>query len=434
MTSLQDVNFFDPAVNKCPYPAHQTLRDEAPMWQDPTPGMWVVSRYDDILEILANPTLFTNRVGSAAGRTEKAVRPTDPEELAKFEAAQEEAREIAEAYEQRGWAPVATLDALDAPEHLQLRRMFSDAFRPARIKELDPFVESLAHRLIDKVIDQGHAEWVQDFAVPLPLYTIGKQMGVPEEDMPRIKAWTDAWVQRLGLMQTHEERMWSVNQEIEAQHYFQPIFDRLREEPNDTLLSDLVNKPIPEWGRTLTDAELHSEMMADFFVGGSETTTSALASGIVMLVEQDGLWDALVADPEKHLPIFIEEVIRLEGPVQAMLRETSEDTEIHGVKIPAGSIVSLRFGAANRDERRYDRCPNEVDLERDRPRSHLGYGSGPHVCMGAALARRELYFGFKAVIERFESIRLAEDNAFEYQPSYFLRGLKALNVEFTPRG
>ena len=434
MTSLQDVNFFDPAINKCPYPAHKTLRDEAPMWQDPTTGMWVVSRYDDILEILANPTLFTNRVGSAAGRTEKAVRPTDPEELAKFEAAQEEAREIAEAYETRGWTPVATLDALDAPEHLQLRRMFSDAFRPARIKELDPFVESLAHRLIDKVIDQGHAEWVQDFAVPLPLYTIGKQMGVPEEDMPRIKAWTDAWVQRLGLMQTHEERMWSVNQEIEAQQYFQPIFERLRKEPNDTLLSDLVNKEIPEWGRTLTDAELHSEMMADFFVGGSETTTSALASGIVMLVEQEGLWDALVADPEKHLPVFIEEVIRLEGPVQAMLRETSEDTEIHGVKIPAGSIVSLRFGAANRDERRYEKCPNEVDLERDRPRSHLGYGSGPHVCMGAALARRELYFGFKAVIERFESIRLAEDNAFEYHPSYFLRGLKALNVEFTPRG
>ena len=103
--------------------------------------------------------------------------------------------------------------------------------------------------------------------------------------MPRIKAWTDAWVQRLGLMQTFEERIWSAREEIEAQHYFQPIFERLRVQPEDTLLSDLVNSEIPEWGRPLTDDELHAEMMADLFVGGSETTTNALAGGVRMLIE-----------------------------------------------------------------------------------------------------------------------------------------------------
>ena len=432
MTSAPDVSFFDPQVNKCPYPAHQVLRDEAPVWQDPTTGMYVITRYEDVKAILKDPDVYTNRVGSAAGMTEKAVRPTDPAELAKFEAAEEEARVIAEAYETRGWQPVATLDAMDAPVHMQLRRMFSHAFRPARIAELDPYVESLAHRLIDGFIDQGRVDWVEGFAVPLPLYTIGKQMGVPEEDMPRIKKWTDAWVQRLGLMQTPEERLWSVNQEIEAQQYFQPIFERLREQPEDTLLSDLVNKPIPEWGRTLNDNELHSEMMADFFVGGSETTTSALASGMVMLVERPDVWDRLVSDPEAHLPAFVEEVVRLEGPVQTLLRETSQDVVLHGVEIPAGSVVSLRFGAANRDEREYE-CPAELDLDRPRPKGHLGYGLGAHVCMGAPLARRELYFGFRTVLERFERIWLSEDNSFDYQPSYFLRGLKALHVEFTPR-
>jgi cytochrome P450 len=173
-------------------------------------------------------------------------------------------------------------------------------------------------------------------------------------------------------------------------------------------------------------------MMADFFVGGSETTTNALAAGIVMLVERPDVFQALKDDPETHLPTFAEEVVRLEGPVQAMLRETSEDVTLHGVDIPAGSIVSLRFGAANRDERYYKSRAAEVDLHREKPRSHLGYGGGVHVCLGASLARREIYYGFKAVISRFDSIRLQERNTFDYNPSYFLRGLKELWVEFTP--
>jgi len=432
--SVNEISFFDPEVNKCPYAAHQRLRDEAPVWIDPATGMYVLTRYDDIRDVLADPKVFTNRVGSAAGMTEKAVRPSDPEQAAEFDKEAAHARELAALYEQEGWPTVPTLDALDAPEHLQLRRMFSDAFRPARISALDPFVEALASKLMDEFIDAGECEWVSAFAVPLPLYTIGKQMGVPEADMPRIKEWTDAWVQRLGLMQTPEERLWSARKEIEAQHYFQPIFERLREHPEDTLLSDLVNKEIPEWGRKLNDNELHSEMMADFFVGGSETTTNALAAGMVMLVERPDVFAALKADTDKYLPTFIEEVVRLEGPVQAMLRETSEDVTLHGVHIPAGSIVSLRFGAANRDERYYRETAAQIDLERTKPRTHLAFGAGPHVCLGAPLARRELYYGFKAVVERMESIRLPEKNTYDYHPSYFLRGLKQLWVEFTPVG
>ena len=430
--TASEISFFDPETNKCPYPAHQKLRDEAPLWLDPTTGMYVLTRYEDLRAVLAEPKIYTNRVGSAAGMTEKAVRPSDPEMAAAFDKAAAHGQELAALYENEGWTPVATLDALDAPEHLQLRRMFSDAFRPARISQLDPVVEALANRLMDDFIDKGECEWVSAYAVPLPLYTIGKQMGVPEADMPRIKGWTDAWVQRLGLMQTPEERMWSARKEIEAQQYFQPIFERLRVHPEDSLLSDLVNKPIPEWNRTLNDNELHSEMMADFFVGGSETTTNALAAGMVMLVERPDVWAALKSDPEKYLPTFIEEVVRLEGPVQALLRETSEDVTLHGVDIPAGSIISLRFGAANRDERHFTERVNEIDLEREKPRGHLGYGGGVHVCLGAALARRELYYGFKTVVERIESIRLAEKNTFDHNPNYFLRGLKDLWVEFTP--
>ena len=108
-------------------------------------------------------------------------------------------------YEEKGWLPAPTLDALDEPKHMQMRRLFDHAFRPSAVKELDPYVEELAYRLIDDFIDDGRCEWVTAFAIPLPLYVIGRQMGVPDEDMPQIKAWTDAWIQRMGLMQTPEE-------------------------------------------------------------------------------------------------------------------------------------------------------------------------------------------------------------------------------------
>lgn len=433
MTTADEVNFFDPETNRCPYPAYQLLRDQAPVWKDPQTGMFVLTRYEDIRTVLLDPERFTNRVGSAAGMTEKAVRPDDPEEAARMDAEAEWNRRIQAVYEDDGWVTVPTLDALDPPKHMELRHMFDQAFRPGRISELDPFVEDLANRLFDDIMSERRCDWVQALAIPLPLYTIGKQMGVPEEDMPKIKAWTDAWVQRLGLMQTPEERLWSARKEVEAQQYFQPIFERLRRHPEDTLLSDLVNNEVPEWGRTLTDNELHSEMMADFFVGGSETTTNALAAGLVALVEDPGLWERLCADPERLLPVFVEEVIRTEGPVQGLLRETAVDVEMHGVTMPAGSVVNLRFAAGNRDERHFP-CPAAIDLDRERPKTHLAFGLGGHFCLGAPLARREMYYGFKVLIERVESVRFVDGaNDFDYHPNYFLRGLKALHVELTPR-
>jgi cytochrome P450 len=121
-------------------------------------------------------------------------------------------------YEQRGWPPAPTLAGRDEPEHRQMRALFDHAFRPSRIKAMDPFIEELADRLVDDFIDDGRCDWVRQFAVPLPLIVIGKQMGAPEDDIWRIKAWTDAWVQRLGMMQTEEQAIWSTEMEIEAQH------------------------------------------------------------------------------------------------------------------------------------------------------------------------------------------------------------------------
>jgi cytochrome P450 len=431
--SAPEVNFFDRDTNDCPYDAYSVLRDQAPVWKDPLTGMYVVTRYEDVREILADTERFSNQVSGAATFSKDVIEPEDSERAEALLKAMEEDREIQRLYEQEGWPPVPTMDALDDPQHFQLRRAFEAPFRPAGITALEPYLEALADRLVDSFIDRGHCEFVSEFAVPLPLFAIGRQMGLSEEDMLRIKPWTDAFVKRLGLMQTTEERLWSAQQEIQFQHFFKPIYDRLRREPDGSLLSELVNKEIPEWGRSLSDAELHSELMIDFMVGGAETTTNALSGGIVLLLRDPTIHQRLISDVESRLPTFIEEVLRLESPVQSLLRQNIVAMELRGVSIPAGSVINLRYSAANRDERQFA-CPDSVNLDRRRPRSHLAFGAGAHHCLGAPLARRELHYGFKAILERLEDLRFTSGaENLSYQPNYFLRSLNELHIQFTAR-
>ena len=417
---LEDINLLDQSLQNCPYHAYQKLREEAPVWHDPTTGFYVVSRFEDLRGMLLNPASFANGMSGGQGGSRERLNA-------------ERAQRMHNLYKEKGWVPAPTLAGRDDPNHKQMRAMFNEAFKPKKINAMDPFVRDTAYRLIDAFVDEGKCDWVQQYAVPLPLIVIGHQMGVPESDIWKIKAWTDAWVQRLGMMQTEDEERWSVEMEIEAQHYFQPIFERLRKTPDDTLLSDMVNREIPEWGRTLNDNELHAEMMADTFVGGSETTTNAISYGMKLLIENPDVWVQLKADPDQYMRTFCEEVVRLEGPVQGLFRIAAEDIELHGVSIPKGSMINIRYAAANRDEREFE-CPEKLDLERQKPGRHLGFGSGIHHCIGAPLARRELFWAFRALVDRVDDMQFAADmNSFEVAPNFSLRALQELHIEFTAK-
>jgi len=414
----EDVNFLDADVQNCPYHAYDVLREQAPVWKDPVTGMYVITRFADLRDILLDTKAFTSEMYQRKGGARSHLDT-------------ERAKRMQNLYRENGWLPAPTLAGRDDPNHKQMRAMFNEAFRPKKINGMDAFVEATATKLIEAFIGDGHCDWVKQMAVPLPLIVIGAQMGVPEQDIWQIKAWTDAWVQRLGMMQTEEQERWSVEMEIEAQHYFQRIFERLRRAPDDTLLSELVNREIPEWGRTLNDNELHAEMMADTFVGGSETTTNAIGYGVKLLIDNPPVWRALKDNPDKHLRTFIEEVVRLESPVQGLFRTATRDIELHGVTIPQGATINVRYAAANRDGREFD-CPHEIDLERSKPGRHLGFGSGVHHCLGAPLARREMYWAFKVLIDRVGEMRFAPDkNDFTVAPNFALRALQCLHIEFT---
>jgi len=414
--NVAEVDLMDVEIQECPYPAYKTLREEAPIYRDELTGFYVLTRYEDLREVLKDPATFSN------------LRPRGPDHIPP-----ERVQMIAKLFREKGWLPAPTLSGRDNPEHKQMRALFDHTFRASRIKLMDPYVRDLSYQLVDAFIADGHCDWVRQFAVPMPLIIIGKQMGAPEKDIWRIKAWTDAWVKRLGLMQTDAEAIWSAEMEIEQQHYFQPIFEQLRREPNDTLLSELVNREIPEWGRKLNDNELHAEMTADTFVGGSETTTNALSAGIMLLAQNPDCFTLLKSDPERYLRTFIEEVIRLEGPVQGLQRFTTCDVSFHGVTIPKGSVINVRYAAANRDPAHFP-DPDRIDLERKNAATHLGFGSGVHHCLGAPLARRELWWGFTAFLERIEDFRLAPGkNHLRHVPNFYLRCLKELHIEFTPK-
>jgi cytochrome P450 len=413
-----EVDLTDNNIQQCPYTAYKTLRDESPVYQDPKTGFFIVTRYEYVRELLLDTENFSSSFGAAAQKAESNINS-------------EQVKKGVELFQKKGWVPSPTLAGRDNPNHKEMRSIFDKAFRPSKIKELDSVVENTAYDLIDSFIDDGHCDWVKQFSIPLPLKIIGVQMGIKnEEDLWKIKISTDAFFHRIGMMLTKEEELEAIEREIEGQHYFQPIFERLRKEPDESLLSELVNTVIEEWGRPLNDNELHAEMMADTFVGGSETTTNALSAGIRLLIENPDTWIKLKSDPDKYLKVFVEEVLRLESPVQSLMRTTACDINFHGVEMPKGSVVNVRYAAANRDERAFEN-PDKIDLERKKAGSHMAFGSGIHHCLGAPLARRELWWGFKAVTDRFKNMRFTENkNDFKHHPHYLLRALKELHIEF----
>lgn len=416
-SARKDITLLDADIIECPYPAYAWMREEAPAYLDPTAGCYVVTRYDDVRRILLDAETF-----SSEGYIKK-VRE---------QALGDRAARIQKIYAEKGWEPSYALGFIDDPRHKDVRAIFDKAFRASRIRDLNPFIEETCYGLVDGFAGEGGCNIVERYASPLPLMVTAKQTGVPLEEFGKIRIWIDAFIRRFGLMLPEEEERECVELIIEAQHYLMGIIERLRGNPDETILSDIVNTPMSD-GKMLSDNELLTHLLDDIFVGGSETTTSAIASGVHLLCENAAWYDRLKADPDKYLRPFVEEVLRLEAPVQGLFRVARRDVDLHGVAIPAGAVLNIRYAAANRDPRQFD-CPEALDLDRKSPGSHMSFGSGIHHCPGASLARSELTYSFRALLDRLDNIRLAPGkNDFEHTQSFMLRGLNALHIEFDKR-
>ena len=404
---LATLDFFSAEVQECPFQIYRQLQDEAPVWQMPGTNVFVVTRYSDIRDIIRDPARFSSSFGALlnAGSSNKEV----------------------DAIYGQGYEMVETLLTQDPPRHRVYRNLVNKVFSNKRIEGMRDYIQSITDELIDAWINDGEVDLMNRLCVPLPIYVIADQLGVPRAELPLIKKWSDASASRLGRLADAEQQIQNAKDIVEFQHYFADLIDRMRESPEDNIISDLANNTIDE-GRLLTKPEALG-MIQQILVAGNETSTAGIAGGVVLLIENPDEQTKLRNNPDL-IPGAVEEILRLETPTSGMWRTATEDTEVGGVPIPKGAFLMVRFAAGNRDESVFS-CGHEMKVDRDNASNHLAFGQGTHFCLGAQLARSEMQIALGSLLARTDNWGLVEGkNTLTHNPNVLLRGLKDLYISF----
>ncbi|CAN5687779.1 MAG: cytochrome P450 [Ilumatobacteraceae bacterium] len=408
--TVDDVDLFDPATQEDWYPTYDLLREQAPIWRMPGTDTYVLTRYEDVNHVLR--------------RTETFLRGADERTPGRGMSAR-----TAAIYAEQGWPRMAPL-AVDPPVHRRYREIADPFFSVQGAEQQRALITGIVDELLDGVAGRGEMEYVVDVAIPLPVRVITTMMGFRTEDIPQLKVWSEAWVLPFRGQLTEEEEVYAGKKGVEFQHHIHDTVRGKREHPDDSVISFFANDARFKGERPLTDAEIIG--MADhLYIGGNETTTFALTSGLWLLLADPDVHAAVLAD-RSRIRNFVEEVLRLESPTMGMVRHTAKDTEIAGVPIPKGSSIHLRYAAANRDPRMFER-PAELDLERRNASKHMAFSIGETHCPGAGLSRLEQNIALERILDRLPNLHLARGrNDFTHHPNVTLRAMKQLWVEFDP--
>ena len=314
----------------------------------------------------------------------------------------------------------------DGEDHRRLRSLVQQAFTPRRVASLRPRVQALADGLLDGVVERGSMDLVAEFAFPLPTSVILEMLGVPGEDRERFRAWTNALISPVLDEAAAQEAYAQLTQFTD---YLRQLFEARRRTPRDDLLSALL--AAEEAGDRLSETELFGTMVL-LIVAGHETTVNLIANSVLALDrhprQRRGLERALERGDPEAMPRAVEELLRYDGSVErALVRWAAEDVTIGGHTIPRGDGVILILGSADHDPERFDH-PDELDLQRH-PNPHLGFGKGPHYCLGAPLARLEADVAISTLLRRLPGLRVAlRDDELRYRALPMFKALESLPV------
>jgi len=403
----------DPAVQQCPYELYRSLRTTAPLYQMPSTGFHLVTSYPLAREVIRAPDQYLSSVSPMALADDGIPQ------------------EIVDIYESGGWLPLASCSTSDPPQHTRVRGFLEKLFTAERVRAATPMIDEIAATLLEDLADKTEIEFVRDFAHPLPMMVIADLLGVPRSDIAQFKVWSDAIVEPFSMMASPERRVECARLVVEMQGYFAEMVAERRRRPRDDLISEAIAHRDSE-GNAFSMQELMTIITIDLLASGNETTTAAIGSGMKLLIEEPAVVSEIVSDPAL-IPVLTEEVLRLESPAQGMFRRCAHAGTLAGVELAEGDLLNIRFGAANRDRDQFP-DPDRIDLRRTKPGSHLAFGMGRHVCVGAALARQEITSAFNALLHRYDHFWLLPDHsAPAYQPSLFGRNLLALHMGWAPR-
>jgi cytochrome P450 family 142 subfamily A polypeptide 1 len=374
-----------------PFPAFAWMRKEAPAFYDEQAGVWGITRYADIKEISKDPDTFSNAGG---------IRP-DSEALPMM------------------------IDT-DAPEHVRRRRLVSEGFTPRRIRESEEGIRVICDAIIDRVCEQGSADFVNDIAAPLPMIVIGNMLGVAPEDRDELLRWSDDMLKALGSPDpTAMDRAALAAMEY-AEYITAVAAQRRRDNQTNDLIGTLVHAEIE--GDRLDESSLIYESLL-ILIGGDETTRHVISGGMYELLNHRDQFDLLAAD-RSRLPVAVEEMLRWVSPIKNMARTMTRDVELHGQTMAKGQKLLLLYPSANRDEAMFE-DPEVFDVTRT-PNDHIAFGFGAHFCMGNRLARMELAVMFDRLLDRLPDLALATDVEPPKRAANFVSGYEMMPVTFTP--
>ncbi|ADU01487.1 MULTISPECIES: cytochrome P450 [Mycolicibacterium] len=392
------LQMLDPAHRADPYPLYARIRAQGPV-QLPANNLTVFSTYAACDEILRHPHASSDRLKSTLAQ-----------------------RAIADGAQPRPFGPPGFL-FLDPPDHTRLRRLVSKAFVPKVVKALEPEIVALVDALLADA--GGTFDAIEGLAYPLPVAVICRLLGVPLADEPEFSAASALLAQSLDPFATvtgsagdgFEERMQAARW---LRGYLRELISQRRRDPGEDLMSGLIQ--VEESGDQLTEDEIVATCNL-LLVAGHETTVNLIANAILALLSNDGQWSALAADPAR-VGAVVEETLRYDPPVQLVGRIAAEDMTVGTTTVPKGDNMLLLTAAAHRDPDAVDR-PDEFDPDRESFR-HLGFGKGPHFCIGAPLARLEAAVALTALTSRFPGAQLAGEPS--YKQNVTLRGMSELPI------
>jgi cytochrome P450 len=381
------MQFFDPRLTEDPYPHYQQWREQKPVFRDAASGEWIVSRQEDVLEVLKNHKVYSSSAFADSEQTAVAL----------------------------------PLLSDDPPRHTQLRALVNRAFTSRTLRSMEVEVERLSRELAGAMATGSPVDVAADFTIQLPVEVISQLMGIPGERGEDFKRWSDA-LTGTSEAADMEARMPDI---MEMAAYFASLIPDRRANPGDDLVSKVVNAEVD--GERLSDEDITGFCML-LLIAGNETTTNLLSNLLYHAASNPEIWQELREDRSK-IDSAIEEILRYDAPVQFVFRTVTEDTKLHGETLSAGDIVVAIMGSANRDPGLHDR-PDEFRLDRDQ-NTHYTFGHGIHFCIGAPLGRLEARLALEALLDNFASVKHANIKN-ERTHSHMLRGFHHLWLEFEP--